>query len=220
METKEFSVFNWPIRLLLVQLIYFLLQNQSAFAATMDGRWHPGIGDASIYGWITVLTYLGAVISCGQTASALRNKHGDYRFWVYLAIFLLLLGINKQLDLQSWLTEIARDFALESGWYAQRKSVQLIFIWAVGLGLLLTLMALRVFLAESWRRSRLTWIGVCLLSAFILMRAASFHHIDLFINSQVLGLKMNAILENFALLLIIYGALIAKNTTNSDGIYR
>jgi hypothetical protein len=40
------------------------------------------------------------------------------------------------------------------------------------------------------------------------MRAASFHHLDIFINEHILGLTINVILENGAILLIILDALI------------
>ena len=75
-------------------------------AATRDGRWHLGIGDPSIWGWVTVGVYLLAVGCCYYQANAHKlpkqKLSGQSRkFWWLLGAFLLLLAINKQLDLQT-----------------------------------------------------------------------------------------------------------------------
>ena len=41
---------------------------------------------------------------------------------------LIVLGINKQLDFQTLLTEIGRKIAHAQGWYEQRQEVQVIFV--------------------------------------------------------------------------------------------
>ena len=194
--------------------LFFLLQSTLAFAATENGRWHAGIGDASLFGWITVAFYLLAVARCAVKAIASKKFGGYYQFWLYLGAFLLLLGINKQLDLQSWLTELAKDNAHANGWYEHRRSVQIAFIAALGLGMLIALLSLRLFLANSWRHNKLTWVGIILLCAFILMRAASFHHFDIFINRPILGLKINVLFEIGAILLIILGTFFDKKSSN------
>jgi DNA-directed RNA polymerase subunit RPC12/RpoP len=194
--------------------LLLLLQNPLVFAATENGRWHAGIGDASIFGWITVVVYLFATFRCIVKAKDSKKFGGNYQFWLYLGAFLLLLGINKQLDLQSWLTEVVKDSAHAHGWYAHRRPVQIAFIALLGLGMLIALLSLRLFLASSWRHNKLTWVGIILLGTFILMRAASFHHFDIFINRPVLGLKFNVIFEIGAILLIILGTFFNKKTAN------
>ena len=49
------------LRLLILLL---LLQTNIAFAAMQDGHWHVGIGDPTVFGWLTVLAYLVAVWRC------------------------------------------------------------------------------------------------------------------------------------------------------------
>lgn len=196
--------------------LFFLLFIQSPFifAATENGRWHAGIGDSSIFGWITVAVYLLAVARCVVKAIHSKKFGGYYQFWLYLGVFLLFLGVNKQLDLQSWLTETLRDHAHTHGWYQFREPLQLAFISVLGLGMLIVLIAFRVFLANTWRNYKITWLGIVLLCTFILMRAASFHHFDIFINQPVLGLKINVILEIGAILLIILGTFLNKKSSN------
>ena len=194
--------------------LFLLFQTSLVFAAIENGRWHAGIGDASLFGWITVTFYLLAVARCVVKAIASKKFGGNYQFWLYLGAFLLLLGINKQLDLQSWLTEFVKNNAHVNGWYEHRRSVQIVFIAALGLGMLIALLSLRLFLANSWRHNKLTWLGIILLCAFILMRAASFYHFDIFINRPILGLKINVMFEIGAMLLIILGTFFDKKSTN------
>jgi hypothetical protein len=155
-----------------------------------DGRWQPAIGDPTLMGWVTVLAYGAAALLAFKSASAVRNdpalspiEGGLSRFWATLALFLLLLGINKQLDLQTLFTQLARDLALAQGWYAERRRYQLIFIGAVAaLGLLGTVgmaVALRRIAAHIW----LALLGLGFLVSFVLIRAASFHHVDLFLRA-------------------------------------
>jgi len=183
-------------------------------AAYDDGRWHAGIGDPTLFGWVTVIVYLAAVIRCIVKAKESKKFGGNYQFWFYLALFLLFLGINKQLDLQSWLTQTVRDSSKMHGWYNHRRPVQIAFIALLGLGAVVVLIGLRLYLANSWRHYKLTWVGIVLLCVFILMRAASFHHFDIFIKHHVLGLRVNVILEVGALLLIILGTYLNKESAN------
>ena len=43
------------------------------------------------------------------------------------------LGVNKQLDLQTLFTQLARDLAMAQGWYEERRRYQVAFIIAIGL---------------------------------------------------------------------------------------
>ncbi len=108
---------------------------------------------------------------------------------------MVALGINKQLDLQSALTELGRLLASQEGWYDQRQLVQIWFI--VGVAVSCVALAL-IFIALARYAPVATWLaiaGVTIVLAFVLIRAASFHHIDRFIGERILGLKWNWVLE-------------------------
>ena len=197
-----------------VFLLCLLIHSPLLLAASENGRWHAGIGDATIYGWITVAFYLLAVVRCIFKAYASKKFGGSYQFWLYLAAFLLLLGINKQLDLQSWFTEALKDSAQAHGWYEQRRPVQVAFITALGFGMLITLISFRLFLASTWRNYTFTWVGIILLCTFVLIRAASFHHVDILINYEISGLRVNVLMEIGAILLIIMGTFFNRKQTN------
>ena len=197
-----------------VLILLSLLQTNIAYAAMQDGHWQACIGDPTIFGLLTVAVYLVAVLCCVKQASVVKMRGGGTKFWIFLAIFLLLSAINKQLDLQSWLTQAAKDSALANGWYDYREPVQIVFISIIGLSMLIVGVTSRLYLASSWRHYPLAWVGIILLLAFISMRAASFHYFDIVINHDVLGLKVNVILEIGAVLLIILGAIFNKKLKN------
>lgn len=179
--------------------------SQWVFAATQDGRWHLGIGDPTVCGWLTVLAYLLAMARCFVKAKQDHLAGSPYQFWLYLGIFSLLLSINKQLDLQTWFSQVLRDLSLAHGWYEQRRILQLAFIVSIASVMLVLFVTLRIYLWNLWRSYKLVWSGLILLCVFILIRAASFHHIDILIRHTLLGLELNVLLENLALALIILG---------------
>lgn len=159
-----------------------------------DGRWHPGIGDPTVMGWVTVGAYLATTYLCfrafrscrfgADKLRAINRREAGFQtklslFWLGLSALMLALGINKQLDLQTLFTEIARDMAQAQGWYEERHRYQVLFIIGIavagaGLGALLAYLYRHVA-----RRIWLALVGICGLVAFIVIRAASFHHVDL-----------------------------------------
>lgn len=164
---------------------------------TIDGAWHPGIGDPTPMGWVTVAGYALAVWACWRTGRA-RSAAGtgsDVHFWWLLTLGLAALGVNKQLDLQTWLTETGRQLAHAQGWYGQRRLVQIGFILAVATGGVAGVLAM---LRLAWPMSPgrfCAGIGLAFLLSFVLMRASSFHHVDGFLASTTFGLRWNWILE-------------------------
>ena len=190
--------------------LLLLLQSTLVFAVIKDGRWHAGMGDPTLLGWITTIAYLLAIICSFRKARIIKAQGGTTRPWLLLAVLLFLLGINKQLDLQSWFTQVARDSAYANGWYEHRRVVQVAFIGALGFGMLMVLLSLRLFLANSWRYYKLVCVGIILLCLFVLIRAASFHHVDILIYYSILGIKINVILELSAIFLIIIGCIYHK----------
>jgi predicted RNA-binding Zn-ribbon protein involved in translation (DUF1610 family) len=190
--------------------VWLFLLSTHATAAIDAGHWHPGIGDPTWTGWLTVLVYFFAAFSTLRQYKKHRNLGLDGKLWLVLAALMVLLGINKQLDLQSWLTEVMKERAQMEGWYAYRRHYQFLFVAFVGIGMLIVLITMRLYLANSWRRFKLTWAGLVLLCGFIIIRMASFHHVDLFINQHVMGIKLNVMLELSALLLVILGTFYHK----------
>jgi hypothetical protein len=178
-----------------------------------DGRWEAGLSDASPLGWLITLAYFGA---CGLSVWAGLKEREAFRiarealvwqFWFILAGILFFLGINKQLDLQSLLTQIGRDAAQSGGWYESRRFVQGLFvlvivaagIWAGVLGYK------RMHLV--WRRYWLPLVGIVMVGTYVVVRMASFHHVDVLLKKPSEGgLGLNWLLEFGGNVVIAYAA--------------
>jgi hypothetical protein len=170
-------------------------------------NWSPGIGDPTPMGWLTVVLYLVTAAAAWRVARRLRDTNGNFTsealFWGTIAILFLALGINKQLDLQSALTEIGRVLARTQGWYPQRYVVQVAFVAVIGVASLSAAAVLLVLLRRAPAPAWLALAGTVLVMLFVTIRAASFHHIDRLIGTTVLGLRWNWILEIGGILIVL-----------------
>jgi len=177
---------------------------------TSDGGWRPGIGDPTFIGWFTVFAYLAAVIACIRAWQRARTTPTEAfvlrTTWLGLALLMLALGINKQLDLQSWLTVVGRQIALEQGWYERRRMVQAVFIGAILVAGVVTLVAgawlLRRHMADVW----VSGLGAVFIVVFVIVRASSFHHVDTLLSSTLAGARVNWILELGGIAFVFVGA--------------
>jgi hypothetical protein len=200
------------------------------------GSWAPGIGDPNVMGWITVVAYLWAAYLCftvhrrwlasmgtntkswalgpivlallGQRRrlAALPEAVRMSALWRALAIGLLLLGINKQLDLQTALTELGRIVANKQGWYERRQRVQIDFIIGVvfvGFWLIFSVLLLA---GRNLPRLGMALLGIVFLCCFVAIRASSFHHVDRLLGIKLGGLKVNWIMELGGIALVGVGA--------------
>lgn len=165
----------------------------------MHFTWSPGIGDPTFGGWLTVALYLSGSVSCWITArqiSAIEPEVlSERRAWLNIAVMFFLLGINKQLDLQSALTEVGRILAHSEGWYRERRLVQAGFIVVVALASLSALTTLLIWARHAPSPTWLGLLGTVSVFCFVLIRASSFHHIDRFLGTQIFGLRWNWVLE-------------------------
>ena len=192
------------------------------------GQWSPGIGDPSFAGWLTVVAYFVAAFVCWRARRIARDERpratglASARFWSVLAVGLTMLGVNKQLDLQTAVTEIGRILARQQGWYDHRRWVQMAFIVLV---ILIVAMACRWLLraaAADLSRLWLAVVGAAVLGAFVAIRASSFHHVDACIWFDLLfGLRVNVVLELGGICCISVAALrfqrLRRAVTRRDG---
>jgi hypothetical protein len=167
---------------------------------TIGGQWRPGIGDPTLLGWATVVAYLAAAGACWRAAAAeskRTRRRGEHvtQFWSRMAVILVFLGVNKQLDLQSAVTVLGRYLVREQGWYDQRRELQVLFIIIVAAVGCAGLAWLAWIIRRASPARLLAMLGLIFVLAFILIRASSFHHIDQFLGFRLAGLKANWILE-------------------------
>ena len=97
-------------------------------------------------------------------------------------------------------------WARAGGWYATRRPVQLAFIAFVALVGLATFRAVLLLAAGELRSLRAVLAGTVFIIVFVTIRAASFHHIDRLLGTDIGGFRMNWIVEVGGLSFIIAGA--------------
>ncbi len=167
----------------------------------VNGHWRPGIGDPTIMGWLAAVAYLTAAGLCGAYARradriSATDRFGLHRpFWWSLAVIMLLMGVNKQLDIQSWFALVARRVALAQGWYSQREAFRIWVVAELALAGIVLLTWLGWALRRVWRQYALTLLGIALLAAFVVVRAAPMDHVEKSLGWWPAGTLMNWILE-------------------------
>jgi len=173
-----------------------------------DGRWHPGIGDPTAVGWITVLAYFVAALlslrayrTCRQAASILAQRDPAEAqaqrllgsLWLFVLVALLMLGLNKQLDLQTLFTEVMRDLFRSFDLYEQRHRFQVAFVVSIALAGLGLIAGLTYAFWHVLGRALGAVLGLGVVGTFVVVRAASFHHVDLLLRAG--PLPLNIVLE-------------------------
>jgi hypothetical protein len=157
--------------------------------AAADGQWHLGLGNLSVVGWVTAFAYLSAAL-LSYRAFRLHAKTPPsderrllLRFWVVVLCVMALLAVNKALDLESWLTEVARDLAQAGGWYERRGVFQAVFVTIVSLsGFAICASAALIIRPIIWRVLEAV-AGLGFLVTFVLVRASSWHWVDFLLGS-------------------------------------
>jgi len=174
-------------------------------------HWRPVIGDPTVMGWLTTVCYFACAYLCARAARAARAEPADSRrdsltFWVILAVIFTGLGINKQFDLQSLLTEVGREIARSQGWYGHHRHMQELFITSIALAGTGLLLFFGVLIRKSLIRQGPALLGVVFVVCFVVIRASSFHHVDHILGMRFVGMKLNWILELGGICLVMVTA--------------
>ena len=180
--------------------------------------WQPTIGDPSVMGWVTVGAYfLTSLIALVLVINSKRLFPAEtysvqLRFWLTVCLLMFALGINKQLDLQSLITAMGRYYAVRDGWLEYKRYVQVgvitVILTVAALSLLFFIYRMKGLLKTNW----LAIVGLTCLLLFIVSRATSFHHMDIFINTHFLGIRLNWLMELGGLAAVALSALKVGNS--------
>jgi hypothetical protein len=180
-----------------------MYMNDTVPDAGLIGSWSPGIGDPTFAGWATTFLYFATAIQVWRVMRRTERASFEWTVWRVLLVCMLALGVNKQLDLQTAFTEMGRILAHKQGWYDDRQEVQKMFIAGLCGAAAAGCVAIAVVAYHMPLSTRLALCGIVVLTAFVLIRAASFHHVDILLSTRAIGLKVNWILENGGILLVM-----------------
>lgn len=130
-------------------------------------------GDNTIWSWIITLFYLGTIVLAFYYMRTIRKEKKNLLLWICITIFTLIMGINKQLDIQILLIITGKIFVEHMGMMEYAGAI----FCLVATGLFLLFLSVMVFLIVKVRkllfRSMIAVSGVVILMVFILFRALS-----------------------------------------------
>ena len=192
------------------------------FEILTPDRWRLHFGDQNVFGWTITVTYFLVSFLCLRAAlysvkNGQSNLRADRIMWLCIAFILLMLGINKQLDLQTLLTSVGREIAKAQGWYYMRRKVQAVFVLIAALSCVLIMVVMFRRFKDMLRQNRLVFVGLVCLAAFILIRTASFYHVDYMFRKHdiFMALNMKIICELGALIIVGAGVQLSLHKTKS-----
>lgn len=171
-----------------------------------EGYWINKRGDPTVIGWFITLFYFFVFATSlyllkKTTPNILDNKY--IWFWYGVTILIILLGINKQLDIQMLFADFARLYAKVSGIFENRKPFQhkiLSFLTTIGISIF------SVTIYKLWNAPKRMWlalIGFCILFSFPIIRLISLHSIEALLSISVLNIQVVDVIEILGIILVL-----------------
>ena len=148
------------------------------FLATNQPGWQLGFGDNDLVGWMITLAYFLAALLC---TAAFRDEARSYRFvgrlqrpafWLVLTALLVLLGFNKQLDLQTLVLSTGDELVASARLEGHRRHLKLLSLLTLALTGAAISLAMLLYIGRHWRLYLLAFVGLLYLGVFIVLRAA------------------------------------------------
>ena len=192
--------------------------------------WRPGVGDPTVAGWTIVGLYLVGALATWwarrvgrRGARAARAWAGPERrradrapsyrahsiLWLVLLLACVLLGLNKQLDLQAWVTDEVRTLAVEQGWHEQRRAVQAVLVGVGGAAAIAGLLVIVTTTRRHLPRHAAAFVGLGVLLAYAAARMVSYHQLDAVLRQSTWGWRSGELIEAAGVLCIVACALAA-----------
>ena len=155
----------------------------------MIGNWWREFGDNDVLGWATTGAYFLVAALCFRAAGRLRRgppeaatqgpspagpPRATARDWAIIGAGILLLGLNKQLDLQILARDTGIALVRALGFDAQRRWVGRLMFLALSAVILAALAKAARHLRAARRGHNLTLWGLGMLACFLVVRAAGY----------------------------------------------
>jgi hypothetical protein len=162
-------------------------------------NWTRSIGDPTLAAWLTVAFYLVTSFICWRSArrAELEGSHRSNEpfAWRCIAVLLLVLGADKQLNLIAAVTAFGRADAHLQGWYDRRQPVQMVLIALLAMSCASMMTVLLIWMRRAPIPTWLALTGTLWLVTFVLIRAVSYHYVDRFLFERILGFRWNSVIE-------------------------
>ena len=157
-------------------------------------HWRPTSSAPSLMGWITFAAYF--ITSIASLILSYRKSDPVFcSFWIALSLILLILGINRLLDLQSYFTGMGRVISREQGWYGNRRKVQYILVVATFAVTMVAIISIILKINFVSQQFIFPATGLLLLLGFLIIQAISLHRVDRLMKLRLIGIKINWFFE-------------------------
>jgi hypothetical protein len=172
------------------------------------GYWKSYRGDYSFSGWMVTFFYvLCCFILLFVFFKTSFTSGTDKTFWILIFGIILFLSINKQLDLQMLITDIARTTAKEYHLYETRKLFQIkiiSFFTSLGFGAIALLI---FFLRKSHKSVFVALGGITAIFLFLFFRLISFHKIEAILREHIGFFTLFDCFELVGIFLVIFSCI-------------
>ena len=180
-------------------------------AVMVGDHYHFGVGDPTLVGWLTTLAYTVAFVFTLLSArrAEWRREPGERlssaAFLWGVTVVILLLGINKQLDLQSWFIAESKELSKALGLYGKKRVIEILFVGLLASAGTSAVVTVGWLIRRHLRRHVVVLAGVFVLVLFVVLRAAAFLKVDLAFGGEIGESICNPILELTGILLVGIG---------------
>jgi uncharacterized membrane protein len=162
-------------------------------------------------GWFTVYSYYLTAGVCLLKLIRERRHKPEWIFWGIICFGMVLLGVIKQFNLLTAVTEIGRIIARSGAWMEQRRFVQ---IWAmvVVIGVfIITAIIICALPMQVVAHNTMTILGFAYLVLFVILRGISLHQFGTILGYEILGARINWLAELLGIYWVCFSSL--RNTT-------
>jgi hypothetical protein len=185
----------------------------------LRGAWEWRLGDNHALGWsitggYAVAAVLAALVVLRAPFDA-DTRARERVFWLLVALFLLFMAVNKQLNLQTTLRVAGRCVAQTEGWYRARGEIQARFVLVLGASLAVLGLATLWWLRRAVRRNLPALAGCILLAGFVALRAAEIANVQQALRWDFLRIPVQRWVEIAGIALIVGGGLWALRRRGS-----
>lgn len=183
-------------------------------------RWKLGIGDPTIEGWlICTLYFIGFILSLKKSIHVKDNCTISHKTWTFVSLILLFLSLNKQLDLQTLISDTGRAIAINLELMEQRHIFKQAFILVLALFGIIFLIRYKENVVSFNKNYHLAFVGMVTLITFVFLRAISFHIFSDTLNNTLKSYHFFKALELTSILILLLSILIS-DTKKKDFIIK
>ena len=184
------------------------MQRLALIQACLQDTFRLQLGDPSMVGLALTALYVAAsLLMLRRLWLGGFHLPREGLLWGVCTAILLLLTLNKQLDLQQTVIWTGRCVARAEGWFDQRLVFQRAFgtviLAAVASGVLVLIWTCRTAIRANWG----LMLGMGLMLGFIVLQIARFEQLSGGPVQAFVALKLHRAVEGAALCVLIWAAL-------------